>query len=172
MVNIPPFEYWFAGTTWVAALAFMLAAILCWLEFKDMNSENKMNCFKTLISVAILFSVFLAWWAAAVQEYQLSPQLEIENESIEADENNIFTVIKTTKVMSPFTPNALFLTVWANFEEEMEIDSLDTVALQSYKYKNNNNSFHGRKIVNPTGRYKLIIKTKNPEQINIEWAFQ
>jgi hypothetical protein len=65
---MPPLEYWFSGTAWVAAIAFVIAVINFFVEVRKLISAGHVQHFKLLLSIALLISVLLAWWAAAVQE--------------------------------------------------------------------------------------------------------
>ena len=67
---MPALEYWFSGTAWVAAIAFVIAAINLFVVIRKMIYADRVQYFNLLLPTAILISILLTWWAVAVQESQ------------------------------------------------------------------------------------------------------
>ncbi|MBI3091820.1 MAG: hypothetical protein HYY96_14255 [Candidatus Tectomicrobia bacterium] len=63
---MPAIEFWFRGLTWVVALGFFLALLRWCLEAREMASAKP--TVRLILSTAIMITVGIAWWSAAVRE--------------------------------------------------------------------------------------------------------
>jgi len=79
---MPALEYWFSGTAWVAAIAFVIAAINFFVVIRKIIYADRVQYFNLILSIVFLISILLAWWAVAVQESQ-GPRHLTKRQSIE-----------------------------------------------------------------------------------------
>lgn len=69
---MPAWPFWFSNFNWAAAIAFILA-LAQWL-FEISEFISKKEFVRIGLSTALMISVGIAWWVAAVQEKQQAPR--------------------------------------------------------------------------------------------------
>ena len=97
------------------------------------------------------------------------PQIETTNKTVEKDENGIFTVTITLRIISPYSPNSLFLFVQADPLEDADWVLRGVMIVGKYRISPSEIQLL---VKNPYGSYQAVIKTTNPDSVKIHHKFE